>query len=342
MRQLLPALLALCTSLAAAQSLQPDQLDYYLQQALTAESASDRHALNHIGIQGRSEAQGYRVSAVLETYPAQRAGLYRGDIILSADGEPFHPVFSFNDSSNAPADFAPRSDTVLLTVRRGDNELELSVRPVFENLFDSYRSASLNSVQQFPSGNKTIGYLRLWLLSRNSNDLISYQQLFEELEGTDGIILDVRDAAGFLDREHLRLIYRGDSDLFAEFPADSSLGTSGRLTPASDAYRNPIALLVNGRTRAGAELFAYQLDKLSRVITLGENTAGQIGTWKSPSDQQAGDPELNYMPHSSQIDGVDFEGVGHTPENNQAYPVSQPGRIDPQFQAAMDMLMGII
>lgn len=342
MKHLFPALFILCTALASAQSLQPDELDYYLQQALTAKSASDRHALNHIGIQGRSEAQGYRVTAVLETYPAQLAGLYRGDLILSAGGDPFHPVFSFNESSNAPANFAPRPDTVLLTIRRGYSELELSVRPVFENLFDSYRSASLRSVQQFPSGNKTIGYLRLWLLSRNSNDLISYQQLFRELQGTDGIILDVRDATGFLDREHLRLVYRGDSNLFAGFSADSSLAISTRLTAASDAYRNPVALLVNDRTRAGAELFAYQLDKSSRVITLGETTAGQIGAWQALANQRADEPVLNYVPGHSQIDGESFEGTGHAPESIQAYPVTQPGRIDPQFQAAMDMLMGII
>ena len=341
MRHLFPALFVLCTALATAQSLQPDELDYYLQQALAAKSASDRHALNHIGIQGRPEAQGYRVSAVLESYPAHLAGLYRGDLILRADGDPFHPVFSFNESSNAPANFAPQSDTVLLAIRRGDSELELSVRPVFENLFDSYRSASLHSVQQFSSGNKTIGYLRLWLLSRNSNDLISYQQLFKELEGTDGIILDVRDAVGFLDREHLRLVYRGDSNLFAGFSADISLAPGARLT-ASDAYRNPVALLVNSRTRGGAELFAYQLDKLSRVITLGENTAGQIGVWHAAETQPADEPVLNYLPGRSQIDDESFEGVGLVPERSQDYPVTQPGRIDPQFQAAVDMLMGII
>jgi hypothetical protein len=37
-----------------------------------------------------------------------------------------------------------------------------------------------------------------------------------------------------------------------------------------------------------------------------------------------------------------IEGLGHPPENLQSYPATQPGRVDPQFQSAMDMLMGII
>lgn len=335
MRPILTIILSLLALAALAQSedLQPDQLDYYLQQALNAPSAEQRYALNHIGIQVVREAQGYRVSAVLEDYPAQQAGLYRGDLLLSADGEDFHPVYSFNQASQAPDRFQADSTAVQLTVRRGDNQLQLSVVPVFENLFDSYRSATVSSIQRFPSGNKTVGYLRLWVLSRNSNDLISYQRLFAELEGTDGLILDLRDCIGFLDREQLELVYRGASNLFSGFQDDSY----DRSAPQSvHAYRNPIALLINNRTRGGAELFAYQLDRLTRVVTLGESTAGKIGTW------QATDSGLHYAPSSTAIDGATFEGKGHTPENELPYPVSQAGRVDPQFQTAMDLLMGII
>ena len=57
---------------AQAEPLRPDQLDYYLQQALNAGSTQQRHALNHIGIQVIEETQGYRIAAVLEDYPAQR------------------------------------------------------------------------------------------------------------------------------------------------------------------------------------------------------------------------------------------------------------------------------
>ncbi len=333
------ALLLCCMVISVqAQTLQFDQLDYYLHQALNAESATQRYALNHIGIQGKAEADGFLVTAVLESYPAQRAGLYRGDVIRSADGTAFHPLFSFNERDLAPNRFRANPRSVQLTIARGASELQLSVQPVFENLYDSFRSASLNSVQQFPSGNKTVGYLRLWLLSRNSNDLISYRRLFSELEGTDGLILDLRDSVGFLDREQLRLVYRGDSNLVPGTSALLDEIINSPVTTPADGYRNPIALLINSQTRGGAELFARQLDQLNRVITLGEQTAGQIGSWITTDDTDT----MHYSSESILELPDSIEGLGHPPENLQSYPATQPGRVDPQFQAAMDMLMGII
>ena len=335
MKTLLGGLLLLYSalSLAQPQTLQPGELDYYLQQALNAASAQQRFPLNHIGIQVVAESRGYRIAAVLEDYPAQLAGLYRGDLIESADGEAFHPVYSFNPAALAPDRFRADPTPKTLTVIRGDNELQIEVTPVFENLFDSYRSATLASIQQFPSGNKMVGYVRLWVLSRNSNDLLSYQQLFAELEGSDGLILDLRDSTGFLGVEQLDLVYRGSADLFTGFSAGP---VQGQLLPPAQPYRNPIALLINGRTRGGAELFAFQLDRLARVVTLGESTAGEIGEWRGD------ETGLNYNPVSTDIDGEQFEGVGHAPENELPYPVSQAGRVDPQFQTAMELLMGII
>lgn len=351
------AIPGLCLTLAAAvllaqaavsQSLGPGELDYYLQQALQAERPEARQALNHIGIQGQPVADGFLVTAVLEDYPAHRAGLYRGDVITRADGAPFHPVFSFNNRDQAPDALQRDPKSVFLQLRRDAAELEVTVSPVFENLLDSYRTATLNSVQQFPSGNKTVGYLRLWVLSRSSADLITYQQLFGELRGSDGIILDLRDSVGFIDPAQPQLLYRGDAN---RYRLDLATGSGGaipdwlaipaRPAPISsvDPYRNPVALLINDRSRGGAELLAYQLDKLNRVITLGGSTAGQLGDWISGADGGS----LDYRPADGlRVDGQALEGQGHSPERNVPFPRRQTGRIDPQFQAAMDLLMGII
>ena len=327
---------------ATAQSLGPDHLDYYLQQALQADRPGSRLPLNHIGVQGEEVPEGFLLTAVLEDYPAHQAGLYRGDIILRANGARFHPVYSFNSRDQAPR-FQPSRQPLLLELQRDDERLEVSVAPVFENLLDSYRSATLNSVQQFPSGNKMVGYLRLWVLSRNSADLIAYQQLFGELRGSDGIILDLRDAVGFVDPAQLQLIYRGATDLYqlAEPGIPDWLRIPAHSAPLTGVapYRNPVALLINDRTRGGAELLAYQLDKLNRVISLGERSAGQLGDWIPGADQ----PVLNYQPATGlQVDGQQLESAGYLPERPVSYPRRQAGRIDPQFQAAMDLLMGII
>jgi carboxyl-terminal processing protease len=337
---LMPAQSLLAQASTAA-ALGPEELDYYLLQSLNAAGADSRLPLNHIGIQVIEQNDGYLVTAVLEGYPAQAAGIYRGDLIRQADGEAFHPVHSFNEAHLAPAGFRPFTDNSRLLIQRGDSEITATVSPVFENLYDSYRSATLNSLQQFPSGNKTVAYLRLWVLSRATDDLIAYQSLFDQLAGSDGLILDLRDSLGFLDLAQLQLIYRGASELFQA--SDSAVQAEllpepeFQLPALANPYRNPVAILVNEYSRGGAELLAWQLDKLNRVITLGKSTAGELGNWQFQNGL------IRYQPRAGLlIDGIEVEGEGFAPEREADYPQTRAGRIDPQFQAAMDLLMGII
>jgi hypothetical protein len=139
----------LLTQLAGAQNSQnaaitADALEYYLVQAFQAPTAKDRIALNHIGIEVRPADDGYLVTASLEGYPAHQAGIERGDIILHIDGKPFHPIYSFNAKDNKPGEFAPVTAVHLLEFERRGEAASVEISPVFENLYDSYRSAILN------------------------------------------------------------------------------------------------------------------------------------------------------------------------------------------------------
>lgn len=323
--------------------LDPERLDYYLQAALNADKIGARPALNHIGIQVIEGNKGYLVSAVLEGYPAHVAGINRGDIIQAANDEPFHPVFSFNGRGSAPDGFSPASGEYRLHILRGDAELDLTVRPVFENLYDSYRSATLNSIQQFSAGNKIIGYLRPWILSRASNDLVAWRNMLAELAQCDGIILDLRNSTGFLDMAHLDAVYQDRGNYFRANGAPDWLARLGREIPIGvfDPYQKPVAVLINGATRGGAELLAYQLDKLQRVVTLGEATPGRVGEYLSAGG--SGRDALHYQPALElSIDGREFEGRGISPEVPVPYPFEQTTRSDPQYQAAVNTLLGTI
>ena len=327
----------------SALQLEAGDLDFYLWQALQAATVEQRPALNHIGIQVASSPAGYRVSAVLEGYPAHAAEINRGDVIESVNGQPWHPVYSFNDPEAAPADFVADDAEYELKVRRGDDLFEVSVTPVFENLFDSYRSATVNSVQEFPAGNKVIGYLRLWSLSRNSNDLTVFGRILSELDHCDGLILDLRDAVGFLDTLHLDLIFPSRAS-YPEIEGDADWlrqSGAGLSTTAQNPFRKPIAVIINDATRGGPELYAYQLDKLQRVMTFGVTSAGRLGEFRF--DHSAVKPSLRYQPAADGlIDGTALEAQGVTPGNPVPYPIEQSGRNDPQFQAAVTALMGII
>ena len=200
-------LFSLAIGNAAAQLSPNSTLEQLLVQSFHATINAERVVLNHIGIEAVEVSNGYLVTAVLEGYPAHAVDIRRGDIIEKADGNPFHPIESFNSERDTNGDFLPEREEHILVLFRANDSMKVSVIPVFENLYNSYRSATANSVLQFSAGNKTIGYIRFWALSRATADIINYRALLRELSGTDGIIFDFRNSLGFLDPQHLDLVF---------------------------------------------------------------------------------------------------------------------------------------
>lgn len=316
-----------------------DTLDYYLVQAFQAPTAEDRIALNHIGIEVQTAEDGYLVTASLEGYPAHQVGIERGDRILRVDGEPFHPVFSFNATGSEPSEFIAATSAYRLEFERLDEVTSVEINPVFENLYDSYRSATLTSVQEFSVGNKTIGYIRFWGLSRSTSDLFTLERTMRTFRDSDGMIIDLRNSYGFLSSKHLDMFLRNGRGNF------EVSGTSNQHveiaqnfpTSATRTFTRPIVVLVNSMTRGGAELFAHGLAKLGRITTLGENTAGEIGSYSLNGNT------LRYSPADQVlIDGQRFESTGVIPNDVIPFPFTQSRRSDPQFETTVDILLGRI
>ena len=321
---------------------------FYRVQSFDTKAAAKPLVINHLGIETKQAADGgYLITAALEGYPAHAAGLERGDIVLRIDGADFHPLLSLNPHA-AESQFRPRSEPAELTYKRGETVLTVRVEPVFESLYDSYRSATLNSVLSFAAGNKVIGYVRLWALTRETGDLVTLGQLLQSLHDTDGIVLDLRNSYGYLASEHIDLFRASRSDFLsislAGKPNSNAIEPEqSRLLPARQrddslrAYRKPIAILIDSSTRGAAELLAYQLAKLDRVTTVGEPTLGRLGRFQRRGgilDYSAADRVL--------IDGNVFEGIGVKPKRNAPFPFETVSRGDPQFQVAVNVLMGVI
>lgn len=341
---LIASLLTLLPSLAFPQNqIESDQLKYYLIQAFNSPQSSDRLELNHIGIQSTAVSDGHLVSAVLEGYPAHAAEIRRGDVIQSADGAAFHPFKSFNQIDPSSNKISKSSSVYALTVRRNDTLLNIQISTVYENLYDSYRTASLNSVQEFPVGNKVIGYIRLWGFSRSSNDLISFQRLINNLQSNDGLIIDLRDSFGFLDIAHLDIFSNSRQNYFevsGQTTVHSHLDYSKpRINKGK--YLKPVAVLINSNTRGGSELFALQMAKLERIVSIGEATEGAIGSYLINPDLDTS--SILYVPAmETLIDSAVLESRGLVPEQNVEYPYTQTTRSDPQYEAAVVTLLGII
>ena len=271
-RLVLP-LLTLFAALPALGQELPESLDEWLEQSLTERRIERQLALNHIGVAVTRAGDRHLVSAVLDNSPAFTAGLRRGDELLAVDGAPYQPIRSLN--SGLPTESGAMEDPVRLRLARGGAEREVTITPIFNNLFDSYRSAVEASAQQFNMGNKLIGYVRLWGISRNANDLVTLARIMASFKGTDSLIVDLRNAAGYLDREHLALF------LPSEF---------------GDYYSNPLTLIIDHTTAGPAEAFARELERLERVTSVGAATAGGLQpelpvAWPLDSDSP-GDPQF--------------------------------------------------
>ena len=288
-------------------------LTHFLQQAFDSQTALDRQALNHLGMETIPVAQGWVVTAVLGGFPAQTAGIRRGDIVVAADGAPFDPVISLN--GDVPADsFSPRTSSIQIELLRNGEALQVSAMPVFGNLFDAYRTAMVNSLQQISVGNKVVGYLHWWAFSRSTNDMQVLQQLLYELRLTDGIILDLRNSYGFHDPQH---------SAFFRVRSDSRLANN----PWTLFYGKPLAILTNRWTRGGAEILAADLMGLDRAEVIGEPTAG----WHR---------------EATTIDTGLPTGAGHSlaiqPEHVVDHPLDNADLNDPLYNTAIDILFSLM
>ena len=328
------------SSLAQTQTIfTTEQARFFERQPFFATKAANRQGLRHIGVEVIALEEGFTVSNVLDGYPAQQAGLRRGDRILTVDGTAFHPVNSFISEIDSLQPVGPRS--FMLELERDGGMLSVEVEAVDENLYDSRRSAANFSIQEFSAGNKTIAYFHPWSLSRNLNDILSFLDTISNLKLSDGLILDLRDSYGFLSIQHLDAFQPSRRTVFQITSGKNEHTHLDWLAPSmlSDHYGKPIAILIDGATAGGAELLAYQLAKLDRVTTVGEPTAGELGTYHF---SEADDKLLYLPPAAAMVDAIPIQEFRVQPKLEIPYPLTQTSRSDPQFEAAFNVLLGRI
>ena len=332
-----------------AQIPDPEMLDagnsrFYMLQPFYETEASWRRAIHHIGLEAIQLENSFVVTSLLDGYPAVLAGIRQGDRILSVNGQAIQSELFINtgiylDSENGNAATA----SVSIQLERDGETLELTVQPVFENLFDSRRTASLASIQQFSAGNKTISYFHPWALSRNLSDVLSFSRVIASIARSDGLILDLRNSFGFLDKQHLAAFLPADRTL-APIVGVGNLHTQFNFNEQglpSRHFAKPVAILINAGTSGGAELLAYFLAELDRITTIGEATAGELGEFELHGADV--DQVLHYIPpRDTSINGELLTELRVEPELPVDYPPTLNSRSDPQFQAAYNLLLGLI
>ena len=271
--------------------------------------------LSHPGASGGSV-----ITGVIEGTPAEKAGLLRGDEIISADGAPFEPVRSFRDKVGKQ---------VILTLRRAGAPQQLPVTPVEIEPNKMFLEGMRASARIFQANGRRIGYVHVWNYAG-----YAYQEALERmlsegvLKDADALIWDLRDGWGGAVPEYL--------DLFnLRAPTMQVTDRSGGHEFENFKWRKPVAMLVNGGTRSGKEVLAYGFKKYRIGEVIGTQTEGAV---LAATALLIGRGLLLLAVEDVQVDGVRLEGVGVAPTIEvQAGPTSA-GETDPQLSRAVALL----
>jgi carboxyl-terminal processing protease len=302
-------------------------LAFYLHRGTYAIDSVDFLAVAHIGVQGDFVPDGFLVRNTFEGFPADRAGLRRGDVLVSIDGRRFRPFGGFE--AERPA---------VLSLRRNGRSMVVTVTPVLRSVQRSMLEAMRNSVRRVEVDGRRVGILHLWTLLYPTIQKAFTEIVVDSLADCDGIVLDLRDGFGgwwlpyadafFADRSGYPVVrFERRSGASGVVRADS--------VPPHRWYSRPLVLIVNEGSRSGKEGLAWQLRKAGRARLVGTTTAGAFRGGELFRCQEEPRALLMVAGNMLWLDDVAIENTGVAPDVRVEHPArsSLPG--DPQLERAL-------
>ena len=211
-----------------------------------------------------------------EGMPAAEAGLRKGDVILSIDGE------SMKGKDNAYVSDHLRGDagtTFELKIRRPSTGKEMRFKI-------TRRSIQMPAVPYYGVQQGGIGYIKLNEFTENSAKIVRNAFIDMRHQKIKGLILDLRNNGGGSELEAANLV-----NLFVP-KGVTVVSNRGKLKRANHDYKTtsepidtviPIVVMVNGNSASSAEIVTGALQDMDRAVVLGTKTYGK-GLVQMPID----------------------------------------------------------
>ena len=211
-----------------------------------------------------------------EGMPAAEAGLRKGDVILSIDGE------SMKGKDNAYVSDHLRGDagtTFELKIRRPSTGKEMRFKI-------TRRSIQMPAVPYYGVQQGGIGYIKLNEFTENSAKIVRNAFIDMRHQQIKGLILDLRNNVGGSELEAANL-----ANLFVP-KGVTVVSNRGKLKRANHDYKTtsepidtviPIVVMVNGNSASAAEIVTGALQDMDRAVVLGTKTYGK-GLVQMPID----------------------------------------------------------
>lgn len=232
------------------------------------EDRANRDGFGGIGVTIVPNPDGVEVTRVTPGLPAEKAGLHRGDLILSVDGE---KIAGLDLQAAAMLLQGPVGEPVKLVIHpKGKNDsatldidrTHITPQTVFYRRDGDFAVIELTgfNVETSASIAQAVYHAR--------------HDMGDEMRG---IVLDLRNNPGGLLHQSVRV-----ADLFID--SGRIISTRGRhrdslqifdATPGDIANGLPIAVLVNGYSASAAEILAAALQDRGRAVIIGTTTYGK-------------------------------------------------------------------
>ena len=275
---------------------------------------------------------GFEVIKVNEGGPADEAGMKAGDLIVEIEG---HSTAGMTTSDGRNLVRGEENTQVALTVRRGDENLELSVT----------RKTVQTPVAEAQMLDDGIGLVTIYNFDERcaQETIASIEGLLEQ--GAEALIFDVRGNPGGYKKELVKIL----DYLLPEGPLFRSEDYNGKIyvdESDADCLEIPMAVLVNGDSYSAAEFFAAALNEYDAATVVGTQTCGK-GYFQSTFRLKDGSAVGLSIGKYTTPNGVSLAGVGITPEiyvevDEETAFLIYAGTLDPaedpQIQAAVEAL----
>ncbi len=202
-----------------------------------------------------------------ENFPAHKAGLLPGDIVLEVDGVSMEGKTSTEVTTylkgNAGTTFIMKID------RFGEGEIEKSV---------TREQIKIKNVPYFGMIDENIGYIKLTGFTPNAGKEVRDAVVSLKDKGAKSLMLDLRNNGGGLLHEAINIV-----NVFVN-RGETIVVTKGKYKEDNKPYVTlnspvdteiPLAVLINGNSASASEIVSGGLQDLDRAILIGRNSFGK-------------------------------------------------------------------
>ncbi|MBD5389282.1 PDZ domain-containing protein [bacterium] len=234
--------------------------------SLAAQRAEDPRMLTSVGIQGARDARGnYRVTGVFKDSPADVAGMVAGDLISQINGA---AVRDLTDADLAAALSGFDAGTIKVTLLTPSGTRTAALRRASVVLTDAdvmYRRAG-------DADSPNILEIVVHKISDNAVAIVN--EALARYTDTDGIILDLRSAAGDDERAAAKLAGLFVGAVPVMRVVETAMAEVEVIPGAPAVTAAPMVVLVSNMTRSTAEAVAAAIYENHRGLLVGTPTAG--------------------------------------------------------------------